>query len=140
MSRPKGLDAHLARLNKLNKEARSVAGAIAFEGADTIKAEAQRSISAGSVSGKNHVPSKPGKPPNFDTGFLSGAIVTIQSGPLTAEVGALAPYSAALEFGTSRVKARPFMRPARDKKKAEIQKRFASQMKTLVKRSRQSGG
>ena len=38
-----------------------------YEAADTMRAEAFRSISVGSVSGKGHTPSKPGEPPNRDS-------------------------------------------------------------------------
>lgn len=132
----KGADRHLRRLRTLGgPEVVRIAGAIAYEGADTIKAEAQRLISAGSVSGKGHVPSAPGEPPNFDTGTLSRKIVTEQTGKLSAEVRSEAPYAAALERGTSKMAARPYMRPARDAKAKQIRKRFAEQMDRLTKRS-----
>lgn len=132
----KGADKHLRRLKRLSgPEVVKLAGAIAFEGADTVKAHASHLISRGSVSGKNHTPSKPGEPPNRDTGHLQSRITTRQTGPLTAEVRSDAEYAAALEFGTSRMSARPYMRPARDAKKKQIQKRFAEQMGKLVKRS-----
>lgn len=131
----KGADKHLRRLRALNAGAVRVAGAIVYEGADTIRAEAHRSISAGSVSGKGHVPSRPGEPPNRDSGVLQAHLKAQRTGPLTAEVRSEAPYAAALEFGTSKMAARPYTRPARDAKKAEIEKRFAEQMNKLVKSS-----
>lgn len=132
----RGLDRHLRRLRALRgPELIRAAGAAVFEAADDIKAEAQVSISRGSVSGAGHLPSRPGEPPNFDTGFLAGAIIAEQTGPLTAEIGALAPYSAALEFGTSKVAARPFLRPARDKNLDKAQRRLAQQIERLISRS-----
>lgn len=132
----KGADRHIRRLRRLSgAEVVRVAGAIAFEGADTIKAEAQRLITAGSVSGKNHVPSAPGEPPQNDTGNLKSKIVTQQTGKLSAEVRSEAAYAAALERGTSTMAARPYMRPARDTKAKGIRKRFVEQMDKLVKRS-----
>lgn len=132
----KGADEHLARLRKLSgSEVVRVAGAVVVEGADTIRAEAFRSISRGSVSGKGHVASSPGEPPNRDTGELQANLEAVQTGPLTAEVRSKAPYAAALERGTSKMAARPYMRPARDKKRDQIEKRFAAQMSKLVKRS-----
>jgi HK97 gp10 family phage protein len=132
----KGAAQHKRRLKNLSGAAvLRVAGAIVYEGADTIKAEAQRLISAGSVSGKGHVPSRPGEPPNFDTGVLSAHIEARQTGPASAEVASRAPYAAALEFGTSKMAARPYMRPARDKKAPEIQRKFVEKMNKLIKAS-----
>jgi len=98
--------------------ANSLAGAVnaaLFECADAFRAEAHRSISAGSISGKNHVPSKPGQPPMRDTGNLQAHIETSQPEPFVAQVTSSAAYAAPLEFGTSKMAARPYMRPARDK-------------------------
>ena len=44
----------------------------------------------------------------------------MQISPVLVEVSSNAPYSAPLEFGTSKMAARPFMRPARDKMRAEV--------------------
>lgn len=82
---------------------------------ERVQVEAQISITTGSVSGKAHIPSAPGQPPNQDTGVLAGNIETTQPSPLVVEVSSNAPYSSALEFGTSRMAARPFMAPARDR-------------------------
>lgn len=135
MSRPKGLDAHLARLRTLTADARKVAGAVVYEVADAIRAEAFRSISAGSVSGAGHVPSAPGEPPNRDTGHLQAGLVSAQTGPLSAEVRSNAAYASVLEFGGSNTAARPYMRPARDKELPKAQRRMTEQMEKLVKRS-----
>ena len=61
----KGGDKHVARLRKLaGKNTERVVTAVLYEGADMIAAEAKRSISAGSISGKDHVASRPGEAPN----------------------------------------------------------------------------
>lgn len=70
-----GKDAFLARLNGLSK-IEAAANRVVVVGADMIRAEAFRSISAGSVSGKGHVPSQPGQAPNRDTGGLQEHIET----------------------------------------------------------------
>ena len=132
----KGIDKHRRRLAKLGgAEVRRVAGAIVYEGADTIRAEAYRMVSAGSVSGAGHTASAPGEAPNRDTGTLQANFETNMIGPTTAEFRSSAEYAAALERGTSKMAARPHVRPARDKKAPEIRKRFAKQMAKLVKRS-----
>lgn len=79
-----------------------------------IELHAERSITEGSISGKGHIPSAPGEPPNADTRLLDTSIeTTIESrDPPRVAVTSNAPYSAALEYGTSKMAERPFMRPA----------------------------
>ena len=132
----KGREAHKQRLKKLSGEAViKAAGRVLYVGADMIRAEAHRSISAGSVSGKGHVPSQPGEPPNRDTGVLQANLKAELVSPLEAQVTSEAPYAAALEFGTSRMEARPYLRPARDAKAPEIQRLFEVEIDKLVKGS-----
>ena len=153
----KGREAHKQRLKKLSGPAIiKAAGRVLYVGADMIRAEARRSITTGSVSGMNHIPSSPGQAPNNDTGVLANFIETELVGPLEATVtssggaqmtdggefgpgrskaGSAFTYAAALEFGTSRMAARPYMRPARDKKAPEIQRLFETEIDKLVKGS-----
>jgi HK97 gp10 family phage protein len=68
-----------------------------------------------------------GDPPASDTGFLASQItssVVIGHKEGTATVTSAAPYSAALEFGTIRMGARPFMQPALDKNARKIRDLF----------------
>lgn len=132
----RGAKKHGDRLKKLtSKRVIQIAGAIAYEGADMIRAEAFRMVSAGSISGAGHIPSKPGEAPNRDTGVLQANMESIQTGPLTAEFRSKAKYARALEFGTSKMAQRPHVRPARDSKLPEIRKRYVEQMNKLVKGS-----
>lgn len=109
-----------ATLALANRNIERAVGAALFAGGELLQTEAQLSITRGAVSGKNHVPSLPGEPPNQDTGVLGGNIETVEKAPLVVEVSSNAPYSAPLEFGTSKMAARPFMRPARDRTRKEI--------------------
>ena len=73
--------------------------------------------------------SKPGEPPHVDTGRLRASIqVNWQGGgetgtdappqpsePFVVRVGTNVEYAYGLEFGTSRVAPRPFLRPALDR-------------------------
>jgi HK97 gp10 family phage protein len=121
MARIIGARAHTARLRALRgPEMVRRVGAALFAGGQAIQVEAQTSITRGAVSGKEHVPSAPGQPPNHDTGVLANNIETVQTGPLSVEVSSNAPYSAALEFGTSKMAERPFMRPATASKRREV--------------------
>lgn len=107
-----------------------------FVGASEIAVEAQLSINRGSVSGKGHVPSAPGDPPNRDTGVLSGNIEALQEGPLRAIASSNASYSQPLEFGTSKMAARPFMRPAAAKVKPMVQKLVAQAISKAIRGGR----
>lgn len=113
-----GAKAHQARLKRIRGPAmlREVGKAV-LAAADLIKVDAQISITEGSVSGKNHVPSLPGEPPNNDTGNLASDanIRSERTGITEAEVSSNAEYSVELELGTSKMAARPFMQPAAEK-------------------------
>lgn len=109
-----------------------------FHAGELIQTEAQISITRGAVSGKNHVPSAPGQPPNQDTGVLAGNIETTRASKLRVRVTSKAGYSSALEFGTSKMAARPFMRPARDKMRPQIEKLLADAVTRQVKASKRS--
>ncbi len=135
-----GMKAHRARLKKLQGEAMTKAvGKALFAAGEMIEVEAEISITQGSVSGKNHVPSRPGEPPNRDSGHLDGNIETNQVAPLVVEVSSNAEYSAPLEFGTSKMAARPFMRPARDKKRKEVEQLIKQAVAHVVKTSGSRG-
>lgn len=113
MVRITGDAAFVAKLRQIRgPEMTRAVGRALFAAGEMIQTEAQLSITRGSVSGKNHVPSRPGEPPNQDTGVLANGIETALTGPLIVEVSSNAPYSAALEYGSSKMAARPFMRPA----------------------------
>lgn len=130
----KGRREFQAKLSKLaGSDVENAARRVLYVGADMIRAEAFRSISAGSVSGKGHVPSNPGEPPNREFGGLQDNLKAELVAPLEAQVTSEAPYAAALEFGTSRMEARPYMRPARDKQAPEIQRLFEVEIDKLVK-------
>lgn len=136
-SRLIGARAHANRLKKLTGETmvREVGRAL-FAAGEMIQVEAQISITAGAVSGKKHVASAPGEAPNNDTGTLAGAIETNQVAPLVVEVSSNAPYAAALEFGTSRMESRPYMQPARDAKRREVEQLVRRAVDRAVKSSK----
>lgn len=135
-----GAKAHIARLKKLTgpEMTREVGNAL-FAGGERIQVEAQTSITAGAVSGKGHRPSAPGDPPNNDTGNLAGNIETTQVAPLVVEVSSNAEYASDLEFGTSKIEARPYMAPARDAKIKEVTQLVRHAVDRVVKKSRSTG-
>lgn len=108
-----GDDALTKKLRRMGgSDTRRQVGAALFAGGQRIQVAAQISITTGAVSGKNHIPSAPGQPPNNDTGVLANNIETVQVAEDRVNVSSNAPYATHLEFGTSKMAERPYMRPA----------------------------
>lgn len=126
MAKVTGLSARSERLKRMASEKahRSRMRALYVIG-QRIELDAELSITAGSVSGKDHVPSAPGEPPNADTRLLDTSIDTTFAGENEVHVTSRAPYSAALEFGTSKMEERPFMRPAVEKNRGRAARELA---------------
>jgi HK97 gp10 family phage protein len=133
------LKQHQERLRRLPALAEQAVEQALFAGAEYIANEAALSITRGAVSGKNHVASAPGQPPNADTHRLDRSIEGAKAGRLKAKVSANSGYASALEFGTSKMAARPFMRPARDKSKEHVRDLVARGMNEALRRSRAAG-
>jgi len=102
-----------------------------------VRNTAVNSINQGAKSGvtyelynprRTHTASSAGQPPATDTGFLVNNIfLDIDTDGLGANVESRADYSSFLEFGTSKMAARPFMQPALEENKPKIS-RLAKQM------------
>ena len=75
-----------------------------------------------------HTASASGQPPATDSGFLGQNItmkVDVKSnGTVVGQIISAAPYSKALEFGTTKMDARPFMQPALEKNRRKIERMF----------------
>jgi hypothetical protein len=124
MARISGVEAHLGRISRLtSKQTQKAILAGLFVGGNLVQTEAQLSITRGSVSGANHVPSAPGEPPNNNWGGLAKGIITYKTGPLTVDVASTAEYALAMEYGMPdgrKPTERPYMRPAAKKMKPEV--------------------
>ncbi len=59
-----------------------------------------------------------------DTGFMAENINTSYSGDTKAEIKSPATYSGYVEFGTRKMSAQPFMRPALEQQRDKMQKDF----------------
>lgn len=136
MTTIKGADAHKRRLRQLRGTAmiRPVTRAV-FAAAQDLAVDASLSITEGAVSGAGHVPSKPGEPPNADTHVLARSIEAVSTGPLKAETSANAPYAGDLEFGTSTIAERPYMRPAAQRSRPRAVKRVVDAVNKAVRGS-----
>ncbi len=105
----------------------------------TIQREAQEEMRDTSVDftktyGKHgHHPSLPGNPPAVDTGTLRRSITyQVDENNLVGYVGSVIndpPYGAYLEYGTSRMKPRPWLKPATEKSMETIKKIMAGAVK-----------
>ena len=103
-------------------------------GQDTMNT-AKQSIQSHSSSGRTYEKYKPrrthtssaaGNPPNTDTGFLASNITLIfDIDRLGVSVESQADYSGFLEFGTSKMQARPYLQPALEENKPKIRSKFA---------------
>ena len=100
-----------------------------------VRNTAVQSINQGSRSGafytrggKTGQRSAAGEPPKTDQGILvQNIVLDIDPDGLGANVESRADYSQALEFGTSKMAARPFMQPALEENRPKIA-RLAKQM------------
>lgn len=126
---------------QLQRELRRLSGDLRQAAADTVEAVAiemrkdiVKSVERGPASGrtythyfyttkngklaqgrkraKPHTASAPGQPPMSDTSYLANRITFDRLGDLTAVVGTKVEYAVHLEYGTERMAARPFFRPA----------------------------
>ena len=76
---------------------------------------------------REHTASAAGQPPATDTGFLVQNITTdvrSQGTKVIGEIIASTPYAKALEFGTRKMAARPYLNPALRANKKKIQRKF----------------
>lgn len=82
---------------------------------DFIKAELDNGTGTGKTyqhDHHTHRASSPGKAPKSDSGDLSRSVSSRKTGKGQSEVRVKSPYAGALEYGTSKMKARPFVAPA----------------------------
>lgn len=139
MAKVSGRDRYTRMIKRIGPEAAGEVGKVMFALGEAVQVDAQISITTGAVSGKGHIPSRPGEPPNNDTGVLASNIETVSKGLLEVEVSSNAPYSAALEYGTSRMEERPFMRPALAKNRKLISTTIDAAVARAVKKAKASG-
>lgn len=127
---------HTDRLKRMAQQtAKEVLQKLYLAGQE-IELTAEQGIIQGSVSGSGHVPSAPGEYPNRDTGVLDGNIETeiVASDPPTVTVTSRAPYAAHLEYGTSKMAPRPYMRPSVEKNRKRVAQLVGEAVNIVTKR------
>lgn len=129
-----GAKLHTDRLQRMaSGSTKTEADRALYVAGTLIEIEAENSITAGSISGPGHIPSRPGEPPNADTRLLDTSIHTVVVGSGRVNVESSAPYAAALEFGTSKMEARPYMTPAAKKRGPEARRLIAEALRRTRK-------
>jgi HK97 gp10 family phage protein len=123
-----GLEKALEVLRKAETELQEPIKDTLRGGAQLIRGEAIKSIQSGSKTGRTykrynptrtHRASAPGEAPASDTGNLVSNIMVQEKGD-SIEVQSNAEYSKFLEYGTSKMEARPFLFPAYEMSREKI--------------------
>ena len=118
------------RHNSVIRQYTADAKALVGMAGNLVRNTAVTSIQQGAKSGviyekynprRTHRSSSAGQPPATDTGFLVNNIfLKFDTDKLGVSVESRANYSAFLEFGTSKMAARPFLQPALESNKSKI--------------------
>ena len=125
----KDINKVLGRFKKLDKDLEEPFREVVKGGGQLIRGEAVKSIQTGMKSGRiyekynprrTHKASAPGEAPASDTGNLVRNIRVEQKTKDIVNVESRANYSKFLEFGTSKMLARPSLFPAFEKSKSKI--------------------
>lgn len=112
-----------------------------LRGTEAVREEATSLILDGPKTGRvyqrrgvKHQASAPGEAPASDTGNLVRNIQTeIDTNNLVGRVNFGTEYAAALEFGTEKMEARPFARPALANKVGEIYSTTMDEVRKVLK-------
>ena len=142
----KGIKEALSALKNLQNNLEEPFREVIQGGAQLIRGEAIKSIQSGPKSGRvyekynprrTHKASAPGEAPASDTGNLVRNIRVVQENKDLIKVESNASYSQFLEFGTSKMLARPFLFPATERSRPKIAQavfnRVVKEIKRLVK-------
>jgi len=110
-------------LDKMTSQMERKAERILDVAANHIEQRAMASMVGG---GTPHQPSAPGSPPAVDTGTLKNSIPeSRKTERLCRWVGTNLPYGLYLEFGTSRIAARPWLTPAIEAERGAVESAWA---------------
>ena len=139
----KGFKKVMSSLKNLEQDLEKPFREVIVGGAQLIRAEAIKSIQSGPKSGRvyekynprrTHKASAPGQAPASDTGNLVRNIVVKQENPDLVKVESNAIYSSFLEFGTSKMLARPFLFAATERSRKKIAQAVFNRVVKEIKR------
>ena len=132
-----GLQQLIAQLKALGADADEVVLKTITDLAVTTQSLARKGIQGGPKSGRtyrrgnvSHQASAPGQYPATDTGRLASSVQFELPSPgrMTAVVGTNIMYGPMLEFGTSRMAARPWLMPSFTQAKINVEKKLKAQL------------
>lgn len=141
----KNADRLVRRLRQIPIEARKGIGAALARSVVKLNAYAKEKIQGGSRSGRvyrrrtvTHQSSAPGEFPKSDTGQLASSLFfNLSTDRLSARWGTSLNYGKFLEFGTSTMLSRPWMRPSfaanRDSITADVAREVREALKKAVR-------
>jgi len=128
------------RLDLLPATAQRLIGDALEAGAASLHSHAVRKIQRNSGSGRvytrrgvSHTASAPGEYPNTDTGAMVASMGWRSTSALSSIFYAGVVYAKYLEFGTSRMAARPFMRPTLRALRSEIRGRVDQAIRAAMR-------
>ncbi len=127
-ARIRGLDALRARLDALSDVARRGAGTALLETAETAAADLCGALTAGTG------PSAPGEAPADPAARIADAVTTAPNDDGSGATLTVAlPFARDLEFGTLRMAARPFLRPAAQRAGSDAKSLLAKAVAAALK-------
>lgn len=143
----KGADKLIRQLKALPIELRAGIGTALAQSVVEMDAYAKEKIQGGSRSGRTyrrrtivHRASAPGEFPKSDTGQLvSSLYFKIASDKLSAFFGTKLNYGTYLEYGTSRMRARPWLLPTLKAKREAIVARMKAAVAEALKKGQARG-
>jgi len=139
----KNLDKVLKSFRTISKDMKPELRQVIQGGAQLIRGEAVKSIQSGPKSGKvyqrynptrTHKSSAPGEAPASDTGNLVRNIRVKQKTQDIVTVESRASYSKFLEYGTSKMQARPFLFPAFKMSQGKIMMATFNRVKAFIQK------
>lgn len=122
MSRGVTITLDVSGLDRFKERAADLIDQAVDATARSVERAAKESMQGG---GSPHVPSAPGEPPAIDTGTLRASIHVEEVGPCVRTIGDSVEYGIHLEFGTSRMAARPWLIPALESERDKFAERVA---------------
>lgn len=136
-----GLQQLLSQLQRLDQSADQALEEVITDLVTDTHSLAVAGIQGGPKSGRTyrrgnatHQASAPGQYPASDTGRLAGSVrfELPQPGSLTGRVGTSVAYGPMLEFGTSRMAARPWLMPSFERAKIGVEKELPARLEAKL--------
>lgn len=133
----------IKKLEKITEEAKKELGAALFVSGLKIEENAKLDIAQGTKSGRvyqrrtvTHKASAPGEAPANDTerllnSFKTSAVGNVLAVDVVAGKGTV-DYAVHLEYGTDKMGARPFMKPALEKSRKFIENRMEKAVQKVI--------